>query len=154
MAPATGSFYLASSLENAEEAKDIASLLKNAGWTHTYDWTLHGSVQKDGEERIRQVALLEMSGVHRAQVIVVVLPGGPGTHVEMGAALAYNKPIVLYAKEDSLYYAHKNRLVAFYKHPNVKMTTDREAILPLCAAGLVASKAPGNFWTIQDNTGH
>ena len=35
-------FYIASRLENHEKVKRLASLLRQAGWEHTYDWTVHG----------------------------------------------------------------------------------------------------------------
>ena len=32
-------FYIASGLQNHEQVRSLAKLLKNSGWTHTYDWT-------------------------------------------------------------------------------------------------------------------
>ena len=32
-------FYIASSLVNYEQVRDLSRLLRNAGWEHTFDWT-------------------------------------------------------------------------------------------------------------------
>jgi hypothetical protein len=39
-------YYIASGLENAAVVKDLKKILDAAGWQHTYDWTVHGSVQR------------------------------------------------------------------------------------------------------------
>lgn len=80
--------YVASTLDNAGEARMVAEALEQDGWVITYPWWTHGSVQAEGDERIREVAELELAGVLMADLVVLVLPGGRGTHVEIGAALA------------------------------------------------------------------
>ena len=42
-------FYIASKLENYKQVQYLAGKLKDAGWVHTYDWTLHGSVKINAE---------------------------------------------------------------------------------------------------------
>ena len=32
-------FYIGSGLQNAPQVRQLAQLLKDAGWEHTYDWT-------------------------------------------------------------------------------------------------------------------
>lgn len=88
--------YIASGLGNVEAVRSLQELVRAAGWTISYDWTQHGSVQAEGIERIRQVAHAEMRGVFEADLVLVALPGGRGTHVEMGLALAFGIPIVVY----------------------------------------------------------
>lgn len=80
--------YVASTLTNAGEAQAVAEALEQDGWSITYKWWTHGSVQAEGDDRIREVATAEMGGVVAADLVVVVLPGGRGTHVELGMALA------------------------------------------------------------------
>lgn len=87
--------YLASGLENAAAAKRLATELEIADHTITYRWWVHGSVQDGGRGRMRQVADMELQGVADADVVIVLLPGARGTHVELGAALAMRKSIVL-----------------------------------------------------------
>lgn len=107
-------FYIASKLENAEAVSRVARALKAAGHIHTYDWTVHGSVQDKGEQRIREVAEAEKQGVLDADVVIVILPGGRGTHAELGIALgAGNKEIVICAADNSLFLANTSTC-AFY----------------------------------------
>lgn len=115
-------FYIASRLENAEQVKCVAHVLKTWGWEHTYDWTSHGSVQMEGEARIREVAHNEMQGVADADVVIVLLPGGRGTHAELGAAIALNKPTFIYAQSDGLF-QQDGRTCAFYWNDNITRIT-------------------------------
>lgn len=83
-------FYIASKLENAENVRRLAVVLVAAGWEHTYDWTAHGNVRGDGPvdlARVRLVGRAEARAVLLADVVIVLLPGGRGTHVEMGIAI-------------------------------------------------------------------
>jgi hypothetical protein len=82
-------FYIASKLENAAAVRALASRLVSFGWTWTYDWTAHGSVQDSGPERIREVAVAEAVGVTSADLVIVLLPGGRGTHAELGIAIGH-----------------------------------------------------------------
>ena len=57
-----------------------------------------GHEQKDtGPDGYADTALAEIAAVREADVLVVLLPGGYGTHVEIGAALALGKPVILHA---------------------------------------------------------
>lgn len=86
-------FYVASKLSNAESVRRVHQALRDDGHTLTYDWTLHGPVWREGWKRCRQVSVFELEGVKDADVVVVLLPGGRGTHVELGAALAMDKHV-------------------------------------------------------------
>lgn len=35
-------FYIASKLENYKQVRNLAELLTNFVWEHTYDWTVYG----------------------------------------------------------------------------------------------------------------
>jgi len=106
-------FYIASRLENAEVVKRVAAVLTAAGHTQTYDWTEHGSVKGDGEVRLRQVAEAEKQGVKDADLVIVILPGGRGTHAELGMAAAAGKEIIICAENDEAFQAD-DRTCAFY----------------------------------------
>ena len=47
----------------------------------------------------RTPALAEIAAVEEADVLIVLLPGGYGTHVEIGVALALGKPVILHAPD-------------------------------------------------------
>ena len=61
--------------------------LQTMGHEISYDWTLHGSVKSVSKERLQQVAMLELDGILEADFVVVLLPGGNGTHLEFGFAI-------------------------------------------------------------------
>lgn len=111
-------FYKASKLENAKKVKRLANVLKASGWEQTYDWTKHGSVQKEEEQRLREVAGNELRGVKDAEVVIVMLPGARGTHAELGAANVLEKPVFIYAEDDNLF-IQDERTCAFYWNENV-----------------------------------
>lgn len=106
-------YYIASSLENAEQVQRLARVLNSWGWTQTHDWAQHGSVQAQGREKIRDTAERELDGVREADIVIIMLPGGRGTHVELGTALALNKRIILYAESQEKL-EQTNRICSFY----------------------------------------
>jgi hypothetical protein len=118
----------------------VKGMLDAAGWTHTYDWTVHGSVQKCGTERIAEVAKAETLGVMKADVVIVLLPGGRGTHVEIGLALANlwacgSRPedqdilICLYSPNPDEDFGTTGKTCAFYHYPNVQKFTDLDEMI-------------------------
>lgn len=90
-------FYVASALENAEMVRWFAGKLKSWGWQQTYDWTVHGPVQ---EPLLAETAEKELSGVKEADIVFVLFPAKRGTHVELGAAIALEKKVVLWAQSE------------------------------------------------------
>jgi nucleoside 2-deoxyribosyltransferase len=116
-------FYLASGLENIDNAKTLRDQLTAAGFIQSYDWTKHGPAP----DRVEEISVLEINGVRDADVVVVLLPGGRGTHTELGAAIAYGKRVVLCAPAKIM---EKTReTCAFYHHPHVQHVTTPEEVL-------------------------
>lgn len=110
--------YLASGLQNRATVAQIAQGLRDLGHTITYDWTEHGSVQDASDEEKAAVAQAELEGVLAAEMVVVILPGGRGTHVEIGAALGVGIPVVIvYRKPEDLLVGGVE--CVFYDHPGV-----------------------------------
>lgn len=112
-------FYISSRLENAKIVKPLAAFLRACGMEHTYDWTKHCSVQCEGPERIAEVAELEMEGVKEADIVIVLLPGGRGTHAELGIANALDKKVFMWAENEDLF-LQDDRTCAFYWNRNVE----------------------------------
>ena len=71
-----------------------------------------------GAERMSEVAFNELRAVRDAELVVARLPGGQGTHTELGVALATrsNKRIILWS-ETGDEFAFDNRTCTFYFHP-------------------------------------
>lgn len=106
----TRTFYIGTSLGNANQARDIAALLQGYGYENTFAWwaapDLRG-VGNENSERWRERAHRDLNGIWDADFVVIILPGGYGAHVELGYALANQQwqrselsrrvPIFLYA---------------------------------------------------------
>jgi nucleoside 2-deoxyribosyltransferase len=121
-------FYLATKKDRAEEAAALLDALKAQGWERTYTWTGQNDA---GPERYADIALKELKGVGEADVLIVLLPGGYGTHVEIGAALALEKPIILHAPNRKT--LDEPYPCLFHYHPAVKLLVsehiDADAVL-------------------------
>jgi nucleoside 2-deoxyribosyltransferase len=111
-------FYIATSLSRAADHKLVREALRNCGHEISYDWTLHGSVKSVSKQRLSQVAQLELAGVAEADFVVVLLPGGHGTHLELGFAIAQEKRVFLHTADASLFELGP-QTIAFYHHPAV-----------------------------------
>lgn len=138
-------YYIASRLEAAERVRDLKRVLDARGWYHTYDWTVHGSVQDAGPEVIREVAEREVRGVLDATVLIVLLPGGRGTHTELGIGIAQaciedcSMPrrwyrIVLLSESPEIDFGQDGRTCAFYHHPYVERVSSWDQLLATLGA--------------------
>ena len=112
-------FYVATRFSNKAEVRRTAKLLKRQ-FNHdiTYNWTEQPLLPVT-EKLLRESAVEEIKGVNSADYVVAILPGGYGTHVEIGAALAQDKPVFLVVPNDRLFLDVNKNSVPFYKHPNV-----------------------------------
>jgi len=111
-------YYIATSLLRATAHQMVRDALRILGHEISYDWTLHGSVKSVSKERLREVAVLELDGVSDADFVVVLLPGGKGTHLELGFAIARGKRVFLHS-EDPLAFELGPQTNAFYHHHDV-----------------------------------
>lgn len=107
--------YIATRLENAAEHNRLMAMLAESGIGVTYDWTTHGSVKDTSRSRIQEVSCNEVRGVVDADIVIVLLPGGRGTHVELGIALGLNKQVILIGDDGGI----GEKTCAFYHHPLV-----------------------------------
>ena len=151
--PKTTSYYIASGLENAPKVRELKAILDAAGCEHTYDWTVHGSVQKEGAERIAAVAAAESRGVLEGLTIIVLLPGGRGTHTELGMAIGQaemfdyfaqnfmpmlgvmtsakkeGRRIVVFSPDPEKDFGTGGTTCAFYHHPLVERFDDMDKMI-------------------------
>lgn len=128
-------FYIASSLDNAEAARQLCNRLTAEGHVCTYKWWVHGAVLPD---RMRETAELELAGVLSAHVVIVLMPAARGSHVEFGIALAAWKSIVLVGPTAAI----KDKPVCFYAHPRVSLVLhDEEEVQTETLVALLAMHA-------------
>lgn len=115
-------FYVASGLENRDRVQLVIQKIRSIGHEMTYDWTVHGDVRCQGEEILNTVAGNETFAVIDAGCVLVLLPGGHGTHTELGIALASrsNKRIILWS-ETGEEFGCDLKTCAFYHHSSVEM---------------------------------
>src|SRR5690348_10188208 len=89
-------FYLSTRKDRLDQAASLLDALKENGWKQTFAWT---DQDAHNPAEYSNIAKAELAGVHEADVLIVLLPGGFGTQVEIGAALALEKPIIIHAPD-------------------------------------------------------
>lgn len=126
-------FYLATRKDRAAQAEKLLEALNAHGWERTFVWS---GEDRAGAEEYPKLALAELAGVREADVLIVLLPGGYGTHVEIGAALALGKPVILHAPDQKT--LNDPYPCVFHYHPGVKLlisaAVDVNAILACLAS--------------------
>lgn len=129
--------YVASGFEHAEAAAQLMDAFRARAHAITFDWTVYRPMVLDGwtpnAEEMENIAAEEVEGVRAAQALVVLLPGGKGTHVELGVALALRKPVCIFGEQ--------TRDTPFYLHPSVIFRGSRR---PPAAMALVAETQIAN----------
>ncbi|KPL58861.1 nucleoside 2-deoxyribosyltransferase [Rossellomorea vietnamensis] len=88
-------FYIASSFANKDLVRYVSHKLEQKGYTQTYDWTRNerASTVKD----LQRIGQNEKDAITDSKVVIIILPGGKGSHVELGMALGHGKRIILYS---------------------------------------------------------
>lgn len=108
-------FYIATGFKNVVEHNRVRDILVKEGHEITYDWTL---VEETSDSSMHSlIAIAEIEGVREADFLVVILPGKLGTHAELGAALALDKPIILCGEMEP---GNRGLDCIFHLHPNVE----------------------------------
>jgi hypothetical protein len=111
-------FYIATSFSRAQDHNRIRDLLVKNGYRITYDWTLDTKGRATSREKLLAVTDAEIKGVLAANTVVVLLPGGNGTHAELGIALGAGKKILLHCENGDVFEPGE-KACTFYHHPNV-----------------------------------
>ncbi|WNQ11113.1 nucleoside 2-deoxyribosyltransferase [Paenibacillus aurantius] len=88
-------FYVASSFKNMESVQEVARRLQDRGYRQTYDWTVNQDVTTI--EQLKDIGEKEKNAVMESDFIVVIIPAGKGSHVELGIALGLGKKVYLYS---------------------------------------------------------
>ncbi|CDQ40022.1 MULTISPECIES: hypothetical protein [Virgibacillus] len=91
-------FYVASSFKNIDKVRYVSEQLKNKGYIHTYDWTKNKRASTFKE--LKQIGQKEKNAVIESDFIVILLPAGKSSHIELGIALGLNKKVILYSPND------------------------------------------------------
>jgi predicted Rossmann-fold nucleotide-binding protein len=110
-------FYVASSFQNKEVVREVSLQLKQIGWHHTYDWTQNE--RAISLEALQKIGLIEKQAIANSDVVVVILPGGKGSHIELGLAIAWQKKTFLYSP--NLEATDMQTTSTFYHLPEVQI---------------------------------
>lgn len=98
-------FYVASSFKNIDAVHYVTDHLKSKGYIHTYDWTKNAKAKTEKTstfEDLKEIGQLEKNAEVESDLVIVLLPGGKGTHIELGIALGIGKRIFLYSPEGAI----------------------------------------------------
>ena len=109
-------FYIGSGLKNCELVNYVSEKLINSNHKHTYNWAKNINGDETIEDLI-EYSKLEQQGIIDSDVVIILLPAGRGTHIELGMALALNKRIFL-CSETKEEFSIENT-VAFYELPKI-----------------------------------
>ncbi|EJQ48943.1 Uncharacterized protein BWINRASL_04089 [Bacillus mycoides] len=93
-------FYIASGFQNKHLVRFISSQLKEVGWHHTYDWTKNE--RATNREQLQKIGEEEQKAIREADVFLLILDGGNGSHTEFGMAIALEKKVYIYHEGNSL----------------------------------------------------
>ncbi|MGM9986152.1 MAG: nucleoside 2-deoxyribosyltransferase [Bacillaceae bacterium] len=110
-------FYVASSFRNKKAVRYVCEELKKRGYIHTYDWTKNE--RANTIQQLKEIGQLEKEAVMQSDFIVVLLPAGKGSHIELGIAASLNKKIYLYSESEEIY--HFDTTSTFYHLPEVEI---------------------------------
>ena len=109
-------FYIGSGLKNCGLVNEYARMLEAQGWTHTYNWAKSLKPAETAAE-LTAYAELEQQGVKDADAVIILLPAGRGTHIELGMALALGKRVFLCSASEEEFSLENT--VSFYQLPSV-----------------------------------
>lgn len=117
-------FYISTGIVHLERAAELAAVLEKRGHELTYDWMASGDIRREGGVRMSEVAFNELRAVRDAELVVVLLPGGKGTHVELGQAIATrgNKRIIVWSEHGDEF-SFDERTCVFYFHSCIERVT-------------------------------
>lgn len=109
-------FYIGSGMKNIELVNYYAKKLEENGWEHTYNWTKNIGGNSSVEDLIKY-SKEEQQGIIDADVVIILLKAGRGSHIELGMALALNKKIFLCSPTEDEFTLENT--VGFYQLPNI-----------------------------------
>jgi nucleoside 2-deoxyribosyltransferase len=112
-------YYIATTLSNHKAHNILRDLLEKKGHKITYDWTLTlNAEERNGlsMDDMRTLCDKEMNGVNAADAVIVLLPGGKGTHVELGIGLANYAEIFIFSENIENFEACKKGCPFYHAH--------------------------------------
>jgi nucleoside 2-deoxyribosyltransferase len=131
--------YISTGWGNRAEAQRAALLAEAQGWEITYKWWTHHERDFDHRADRMRIATAEWEAIVTSRAVLVILPGGRGTHVELGMALAQGRPVVMVAKRQQL--LENGAACAFHDLAEAHASNIEEGLRLLAAAFPAESRA-------------
>lgn len=126
--------YVATKLANVEKARECVRLFKEAKINISYEWMTHGSLHEASPEQRAEFAKKEVEGARTCDILVAILPGGRGTHCEIGVALGLKKPVILVVEDEGFIEGAEGYFCLFYYHPLVRWVRSIEQAVEVAGA--------------------
>lgn len=120
-------FYIGSGFKNVDKVNRLSSELQKFGWTHTYNWANIEGIGNETREDLINYSILELNGIDKSDIVIIVLPAGRGTHIELGYALAKGKKIILYSSNEEEF--SLSNTVNFYELDSIEKVVGDEDTL-------------------------
>ncbi|PKR83991.1 group-specific protein [Heyndrickxia camelliae] len=111
-------FYIASSFQNIEMVRELSSKLLENGFQQTYDWTQNDKTV--GKEELMRIGTKEKEAVTNCDLFILLLPGGKGSHTELGIALGTGVPKI-YILNPDIENQENSLDTTFYHLPEVEI---------------------------------
>lgn len=118
--------FVAGKVGHEKSAREVMSILSQAGHEISFDWTTipHLKPYDENREASRRAALLESQGLLESDALVLLAHDkGVGMYVELGMAIASGKPIYVVGSQNSR--------TMFLYHPLVRRVNSVSSLLNL-----------------------
>lgn len=130
--------YVAGGLQNIDMVRQVQKAVRDLGGVINYDWTEHGSIAHLPDVWAAASAA-EIEAASTCDLLIVCLPGGRGTHAEIGLALGGRAQEVIITGPTGdfclFYHATKVRLIPLLSSSDVSAAlarcTEKRAAGPL-----------------------
>ena len=109
-------FYIGAGFKNCDLVNYYSQKLEEKGLEHTYNWAKAINENETFEDMV-EYSKLEQKGIADSDVVIILLPAGRGTHIELGMALALNKKVFLCSATKDEFTIENT--VNFYQLPNI-----------------------------------
>ena len=116
--------FVSGKIGQDSDVRAVMAALRNQGHEITFDWTAieHLRPYEENSRASSKAATLEVDGVRRADLLVLLTDDrGVGMFVELGAALALDKPVYVVSRPPAR--------TMFFFHPLVTVVSSIDELL-------------------------
>jgi hypothetical protein len=130
-------FYIGSRFANIKRVRALRDRLLSQGHTHTYDWTTND--RATSLEDLQAIGTSEFEAIRASDFVVILLPAGNSSHVELGIALGAGVPVFIHDATNR--FDDVETTSTFYHLPHVTQLTGSLEDVPQSITTHFASNA-------------